>query len=76
MKKLILFVSCSFLISYVFLSVTISTNNTMVFDNYEIGLPLRKDIIEWRFKLENGKRYKRKYNASKGVWIGDWIIIP
>lgn len=33
------------------------------------------DIIEWRYKIENGKLYKRLYNASTGNWVGDWIFV-
>ena len=28
---------------------------------------------EWRYKLINGKMYKRKYNSSTNKWIGKWI---
>lgn len=33
------------------------------------------DITEWRFKVENGKIYKRLYNCSTGNWEGDWIYL-
>ncbi len=29
----------------------------------------------WRYKTENGKLYKRLYNSSIGVWIGEWIYV-
>ncbi|WP_077612377.1 hypothetical protein [Clostridium sp. Marseille-P2415] len=32
----------------------------------------QSDIIEWRYKTENGKLYKRQYNYTKVKWIGDW----
>lgn len=35
----------------------------------------RADIIEWRYKTENGKIYKRKYNYSKEKWVGNWIFV-
>ena len=31
------------------------------------------DNIEWRFKLINGKLYKRQYNKTTKKWIGNWI---
>lgn len=31
------------------------------------------DGIEWRYKLINGKLYKRQYNATTKKWIGNWI---
>ena len=30
------------------------------------------DIIEWRYKMENGILYRRLYNLTKGFWIGEW----
>lgn len=35
----------------------------------------RADIIEWRYKVENGKMYRRQYNYSKQEWIGDWEYV-
>ena len=35
----------------------------------------REDNIEWRFKIENGKLYRRLYNYSIGIWIGDWEYV-
>lgn len=35
----------------------------------------RADIIGWRYKTENGKVYKRKYNYTKEKWIGSWIYV-
>ncbi len=33
------------------------------------------DIIEWRYKIEDGKVYKRLYNYSTASWIGEWIYL-
>lgn len=35
----------------------------------------RADIVEWRYKEENGKLYKRLYNYSISHWITDWIYV-
>lgn len=35
----------------------------------------QSDITEWRYKIVNGKIFKRLYNASKQTWIGKWILI-
>ncbi len=35
----------------------------------------RADVTEWRYKVENGKLYKRLYNTSTLTWIGDWIYV-
>lgn len=35
----------------------------------------RKDDIRYRFKIEDGKMYKRLYNYSTMEWIGEWIYV-
>lgn len=37
-----------------------------------IGYELREDIIRWRYKTINGSLYRRKYNYTKKIWIGNW----
>lgn len=32
----------------------------------------RADIIKWRYKTINGHIYRRKYNYTKHIWIGNW----
>ena len=38
-------------------------------------IQLMSDRIEWRYKLINGKQYKRLYNRTKHSWVGDWIPV-
>ena len=33
------------------------------------------DKIEWRWKIENNKLYKRLYNYGSAEWVGDWIYV-
>lgn len=35
----------------------------------------QSDVLRWYYKEENGKIYKRLYNASTKNWIGDWIYV-
>ena len=42
-------------------------------DAYGI-MPLQDDI-HYRFKIEDGKLYKRLYNHTTQEWIGDWIYV-
>lgn len=37
-------------------------------------LPASSEIV-WKYKFINGVLYKRKYNATKKEWIGDWIKV-
>lgn len=34
----------------------------------------KSDIIDWRYKTENNKLYRRLYNYSKDQWIGEWEL--
>ena len=38
-------------------------------------MPLSDDIRYVYKKTEDGHMYKRLYNYSKGMWVGDWIQI-
>lgn len=41
----------------------------------EVTVQPRQDIIEYVYKIENGKLYKRLYNYSTDNFIGDWIYV-
>lgn len=32
-------------------------------------------IIEWRYKIENGKVYRRLYNYTVNNWVGEWEYV-
>lgn len=34
-----------------------------------------KDVKEWRYKIMNGRLYKRLFNLSKERWETDWILV-
>lgn len=35
----------------------------------------RAEIFEWRYKVVDGKLYKRLYNATRHKWAGEWIQV-
>ena len=36
----------------------------------------QQDSIGWRYKIENGNElYRRLYNYSIGMWIGQWEFV-
>lgn len=41
----------------------------------EATIQPRAHDIQYRYKIENGKMYKRLYNYTTQVWIGDWIYV-
>lgn len=40
----------------------------------EATIQPRQDKIDWLYKTENGRVYRRLFNFSKNEWIGDWIL--
>ena len=39
------------------------------------GISPLMDEMGWRYKVVNGKLYKRLFNYSMNEWVGDWILI-
>lgn len=35
----------------------------------------QSDIIEWVYAIVSGHIFKRLYNFSTGVYVGDWIYV-
>lgn len=42
---------------------------------YDNAIEPQSNALRWIYKIENGKRYKRLYNASTRDWVGDWIYV-
>lgn len=56
---------------------TITSSNTiLISENTELNQQVAPfaDIIDWRYKSENGKVYRRQYNYSQQKWIGEWEL--
>ena len=34
-----------------------------------------KNTYVWKYKIINGKLYKRKYNEVTGEWVGKWMPV-
>lgn len=59
-----------------------STYNIQVFASSPVSYSfhtksawLQSDIIEWRYKVVDGKLYRRQYNCTKDKWIGKWELV-
>lgn len=84
MKKSKLIVSCLAALTLTCTVVPCSTHvyantttqkPTVISNSEESIMPLSDDI-RYVYKItEDGKKYKRLYNYSKGMWIGDWIRV-
>ena len=84
MKKNKLIVSCLAALTLVCTFAPCSTHAdanvttqevTAIGNSDESIMPLSDDIRYVYRETADGKMYKRLYNYSKGMWIGDWIRI-
>ena len=41
----------------------------------EEGVAPQADVLEWMYDYRGTHIYKRLYNATTGVWVGDWIYV-
>lgn len=55
-------------------SVTSNNSVELLMSEDTIVSPL-SDIIEWRYKEQNGKLYKRLFNYTKEKWVGEWKLV-
>ena len=52
-----------------------ASSQTYAVEQYGDAISPRSDYLRWLYKIEDGKVYKRLYNSSIGVWVGDWIYV-
>lgn len=41
----------------------------------ETSILMRAPALEWRYKIVDGKLYRRLYNCSTQEWVGDWELV-
>lgn len=74
LRKLVTLTGIAYLsFAAVFSPVCTLTANAAV--KTEEGISPQSDVLRWYFKEENGKLYKRLFNTTKGVWVGNWIYV-
>ncbi len=56
-------------------AISLSPIHSAEFTDSDSKISPMSDAIEWRYKIENGKVYKRLYNYTTQQWIGDWILV-
>lgn len=76
-NKIVLFTAAILLSTCVVPSLNISAKEYASTISYQsqICVPFSENI-DWRYKVENGKIYRRLYNYSMSQWVGDWILCP
>lgn len=57
-------------------NVTAYASESVVVDETgsEDSIQPRQAIIDWRFKIEDGKLYRRLYNYTEQCWVGEWEL--
>lgn len=74
------FLACFLTVSFMGMQVSatsITSNNISVVKHGDIEsktIEPRKDKIDWVYKSEDGRVYRRLFNFSKNEWIGDWEV--
>ena len=74
MKKILIFtlaLGTTFMFNTNLIMIEANGKNLM---NYETLQP-KKDIMVWKYKIINGRLYKRLFNESKERWETDWILV-
>ncbi len=56
-------------------SLLTSNNSVKLLMSEDTTVSPLSDIIEWRYKEQNGKLYKRLFNYTKEKWVGDWKLV-
>lgn len=77
-KKFILSAATILTLSVCSLQPTITasaSNQNFIAAQNEGTVAPRSDCTRWIYNIVDGKIYKRLYNCSTGVWIGDWIYV-
>lgn len=57
---------------------TMTSQNPIVFaDEGDISEYISpcSNTLQWYYKTENGKLYKRLFNTATNQWVGDWIYV-
>ena len=49
-------------------------NETKASANIYVTMPCQEKLV-WKYKVINGKLYKRKYNRVTGEWVGKWMPV-
>lgn len=63
-------ISLGLLVSFISLSFPNPSFAQEIFNSAVIQP--RKNIIEWRYKMINGRWHKRQYDCTNQKWIGSW----
>lgn len=53
----------------------LAAENSSAIIQYDDAIEPQSYALRWIYKIEDGKKYKRLYNASTRNWVGDWIYI-
>lgn len=82
MKKLNKIIVCFGGLLVFSMGLNLSTQTIHAQDNVKVVNTKKNENIEeykneyvWKYKVVNGKLYKRKYNKVTRKWVGKWILV-
>lgn len=75
-KRHLTFVMLSIFCSILLFSPPLYTHAAMPIPTQSSQPTQYKDLIEWRYKVENGLIYRRLFNYTKNCWVGEWELHP
>lgn len=76
MKRIIISVLFGIvLLSSVSVTPAVGLKQNIILSTYnQESSVLRANHIIWKYKIMNGRLWKRKYDITARAWIGDWIL--
>lgn len=81
LKKAVLYSVSAFMFSLMVAGTCEATSQACEIENIKENVMekdnvTRSPIIEYRYKIIDGKLYRRLYNYSDEYWIGEWELVP
>lgn len=63
-------------LSTIFNGISANAAEIHISNTYNITeIQPKADIIGWRYKTIDNKLYRRQYNYTKQMWIGNWELL-
>lgn len=72
--KVILVILCLELITHPY-SIVFAQETCEDTMKVEMTMETRENSREWRYKVINGKLYRRLFDKTSGKWVGEWEVV-
>lgn len=76
-KKLVTLGCIGVMLATVLLPAKVSAQNVRIYGTGESSIVTPQSTqYRWYYKIENGKKYRRLWDATNEKWLTDWILCP